>query len=495
MNKKIILSAIISSVLLLTSCGTKPLWTFEEEMKAEQTRYSENVGKYFSGINNFSEWKFKWNWQVSIWFASEDYWKIKFDLNHNSKWILEWWDMALAMDFWLNVNWDFSEKLALPWSQEIAWAKINAELLAKLGILDKKVYFSFDKLGLDFKPLKETPMIKASLEMLKSYINSINEKLTKKWLKIDLAKVLPEEVFAEFSKNLNWNQEVLKWVQNILIFALIQDIFKVEWEKTTYEWKQAYKFSIDEEKFQNYILSLATKFFEENKEILKWSDLSEWQISEALTAIKENKSKIKIKNSEWYLVRTSGNDVNFILKNLEFGEEENYLKISLEILDRELKVSFAPVVENKEVWKLALNFVANSASEFNYSWEVSFLEPKYNFETEKLDYSTKSVKFYWVLKNSINWNNLDELYTFNTKVPFALPFQEEKEAEVSISIKQNSTKDNNLVINEETILGKEKAMDLKEFLELLKNAFPETTEAVNSMIEEYENNSWSLEDM
>ena len=43
MNKKIIISSFLGASLLLTSCGTKQLWTFAEELKAEQDSYVKNV--------------------------------------------------------------------------------------------------------------------------------------------------------------------------------------------------------------------------------------------------------------------------------------------------------------------------------------------------------------------------------------------------------------------------------------------------------------------
>ena len=126
MNKKIIISSFLGASLLLTSCGTKQLWTFAEELKAEQDSYVKNVEKYFSWFDWFSSWKFDTDWKVKISWETRDFWNWSLSYDFKGKVISEKDKKAFDLDIWLDLKaqlaWNY---LILP--EELDKSEVSAQ--------------------------------------------------------------------------------------------------------------------------------------------------------------------------------------------------------------------------------------------------------------------------------------------------------------------------------------------------------------------------------
>lgn len=475
MNKKIFFSIFILSSLLLSSCWVKTLWTFNDELKAEQVRYTQNISKYFDDLKDFEEWKFISDWKINLAASVKDIWDVNFDIDYNSKTILEKWSFAFLADFLFNLYWkteknlnDFVENQNL-WLEWLDW-KIT--FWSKYAVLDKKVYLSVDNFNIDSKTIEESSntgiwisAIKSYLPIVKPYIDSFNKNLSKKWLSINLDS-FNKKFFEEYSKSLARNKETISLIKENIIFFLTQDIFKPEDSKIKYEGKDAYKFTIDDVKFKTSFIKFFSKIVENGENF----NISEDEKDIILKDIEKNISEnLYIKDSEWYLVRSSWDDVNLIIKNITFASKnsEESIKMSLEILDRDLKISIYNIVDWNQKLILSLNFKAKGKWFIEYLWELNIEEIQNNL-------NNNSLKFNWFSQYTRNGNELSSKFSLNLEPFLKIQTKQwEKDLSYKILINNVTKKDNKLVIDEKAILWDNKAMNLEEYNKVILETFPE----------------------
>jgi hypothetical protein len=106
----------------------------------------------------------------------------------------------------------------------------------------------------------------------------------------------------------------------------LKTLFKDE-ESTTYNWKPAWKVSLNEETLRNIILAAydheqqeSLKLYAENEEII--SDLQE-----SRAEFEQNLNNIKLDNQEVYLVINSWKDVDLVVANLDIVSWESVANV------------------------------------------------------------------------------------------------------------------------------------------------------------------------
>ena len=193
MNKKIIISSFLGAILLLTSCGTKQLWTFAEELKAEQDSYVKNVEKYFSWFDWFSSWKFDTDWKVKISWETRDFWNWSLSYDFKGKVISEKDKKAFDLDIWLDLKaqlaWNY---LILP--EELDKSEVSAKIKGKVWLVEKNFYFNLKDLWFDTKLTWKHEQVERTIDEFKKLIEKVKPDLLNKWATIEM----PESFYKEF---------------------------------------------------------------------------------------------------------------------------------------------------------------------------------------------------------------------------------------------------------------------------------------------------------
>lgn len=449
MNKKIILAIAILSTTFLASCGTAKLWTFEEELKAEQQRYVANVDKMFANSEEFTEGKISSNVKGWLELSSNEAGKLEYTVTADAKQDTLDSKINFLWNMTLNLGAEIFKDTKIKELVELAWAKVNWTLGIRWWVVWEKAYFSVDDLALKVENPKKTPAL-AFLEMLN--FDSIEKHIENKWLSIDFS-----EVAKEYKVALTQNKQVIANYKEFLKEALTWDVYS-NIEKTTYEGKEAYKFQIDDAKFKKYLATLIKNFLEKNKDFIESTEGVD--VTEGLANIeKELNENISVKSSEGYLVRTTGNDVALIVKDLTLTskEKEGDLKISYEILDNGIKFSVTSVEE-----KVTFSFdIKAGMSGFDYTWAVEANGKKFDFNGKVSEAKTGStLATHFDFNLNLTKEQIEEfvrlgLESVKTKIYFDTKY----------------VKDDSITVDEKAIIGDNKTMSLEEFMKEISSAF------------------------
>lgn len=466
MNKKIFLSWILWATLLLSSCSSKPLWTFEEEIKAEQASYVANIDKSLSITENFLEWKFESKNNFDLGISAKDTLDIKLKWKIDWKSIVEKDNIASEFDLDMNLNSDFKNSKFFDGKPELntlKWANLSWNLKFRWWYDKENVYFNLKEFNFDWKWTED---FSKALEALKAQYNAVVKPYTGRWYFVDLAKTLSAASGIDFSA------EFQKWfTQNKRFLALIWDSLKqiVSWdifskaEKTTFEGKEAYKFSIDDEKLKKHLLASYKTISEKYSDLLFWEWFSKEEFEQAYKNLEEGLKNEKIvESSELYLYRWSDNTANIVAKSIKFSWSDAILSFS--ILEKELKLN----ILSKEV-----NF--ESKFEADKSGKISFSGNLKNVSNQKniLNFSGHSLDKISSDKNKVDsdFNILFDFYIDKTEVN--APESAPENIKVNLNVKAEVEKKDSLNITKETITENAKEIISTEELlnTILNNPF------------------------
>lgn len=453
MNKKIIISSLLVWTLALTSCGTKKLGTFEEEIKAEQNSYVANINKFFANTEEFMEGKFtsKMETKASVDVPNElNAW---LDLSVSGKTALEKTQAMVDYSLGLGVNYKINEKATAPELARFAGTDANAKADLKLGFDGSSLYLNLKSLDFD---AKWTEQIAAQVKNLKTQYDALVKPYTNKWYFFDFS-TLPEfeNVKKEMERSLTWNKQAIAMIKEGLTTLVSGDIF-TKAEKTTFEGKEAYKFAIDEEKLKAHLISTSKNLSEKYKDFFESQGLTQSFIAENIKDMETDlKDKKFIKSSELYLTKSSDGTANIFVKNLEIYENDtDVTKVELSILEKNIKAIFT----DSEKQEIKLDLAAEKGGKINYDIVLN---------TEKVAEFAKINWFYKLSKSG---------KTMNTEADFNVNFKDVKKVDATApfdimtlkaNIKSTDTKDDSIVINKETIT--EKSTEVVSITELLSS--------------------------
>lgn len=500
MNKKIILVWLFSS-LLLTSCWTAKLWTFDEELKAEQARYVDAINTSFAMYEEASFWKFSTDWKISLWLdvpkvLKSSYWfDYKWDIISIDDWVSFNWEV------WLNVNWWIDEKTENKNFKELSWVWIDFSSRAKIALDWTKFYWNLDELKFNLKNPNNNPQV-SQAEMLN--FDKIFEKIWKKWVFVDLSKY---DTTWELKKAMSSQMEskiFMKELKDSLVKFVSWDVL-IAWEKTTLNKKEAYKFTVDEAKLKSHLKNFAKDVLTSSAKISKISDE---ELKSTLEDANESIDKIKVLESEGYLVRAEWKDVDIIIKKLVLwlDGEDDKVESSVALLSDSVNFSMKPIWENfkdgenefimniwQKEWKISLKDSWKQTFSMDYKdWKANFTVLNYSKVLWNFDYGND--KFSWNIKYfetpdsekenvsiDLKWDysykydkwNLNSKYNLSWDI-FAEEFKSEWFEKINFNLwmEANQKKDEKIVIDEKTILWTEKALTSEEFSKLLQDAFP-----------------------
>lgn len=449
MNKKIILATVILSTTFLASCGTAKLGTFEEELKAEQQRYIANIDKMFANSEEFTEGKISSNVKGWLELSSNEAGKLEYTVTADAKQDTLDSKINFLWNMTLNLGAEIFKDTKIKELAELAWAKVAWTLGIRWGVVWEKAYFSVDDLALKVENPTKNPSL-WFLELIN--FDTVKKQISNKWLSVDFS-----EVAKEYKVALTQNKQVIASYKEFLKEALTWDVYS-NIEKTTYEWKEAYKFQIDDAKFKKYLATLIKNFLEKNKDFIESTEGVD--VTESLANIeKELNENISVKSSEGYLVRTTGNDVALIVKDLTLTskEKEGDLKISYEILDNGIKFSVTSVEE-----KVTFSFdIKAGMSGFDYTWAVEADGKKFDFNGKVSEAKTGStLATHFDFNLNLTKEQIEEfvrlgLESVKTKIYFDTKY----------------VKDDSITVDEKAIIGDNKPMSLEEFMKEISSAF------------------------
>lgn len=463
MNKKIILSSVLGASLLLASCGEKQLWTFEEELKAEQKSYEANINKFIADNKEFSEWKIKQNSDIIFSASNDKNFNSNVKMNLKADAVIEKENILADLDFKadlaLNVDKDSNQRELQP----LKWWDISWKINLKSGFDGKNLYINLK--DIDFSG-KWTPDIENQFKSFKTQFDILLKPYAGRWYFYDLS-TLPDfkNWMAELKKVVSMNQKVHEMYKDLLTSIVTADIY-TKGEKTTFEWKEAYKFAIDEAKLKTSIVSISKKITEKYEDALVLNWLKKEEIKSFSESIEKDLANKKLlKSSELYLTRSSDGGANIIIKNIEtYLDDNDTLNISWKILEKNLKLSFD--IAKKALLDLNFSWAKNG---FIFDWNIKTIESENELSgTGKVEPKmAELLKFTWKLDSSKSWKTLLQNYTFNAS--FA---KKENNEEIvnwlnfSFDAKSKIEKDDSLKITKESIT--ENAKEVFSINDLLK---------------------------
>lgn len=448
MNKKIVfLISLLLSVFLLVSCSTKKLWTFEEEIKSEQLSYSENIKKYLFNLEWFYEWKFSWKGNLDFWISSNWLWDLSLKLEQDAKSIIQKDNVAVSWDIKFEIDSFIPEEAKDSLLFNYAWTKWKLKWKFLYGIIKNLTYFNLKEFSHELNwPESVKPFIE---NFIKKYEES-KDKFLNKWFSIEL----PGNEFGSINNSLSVNTRFVKMFEEALVLIVTWDVFSKA-ELTNYNWKEAYKFSIDEEKLAKHILSVSNTLAENYMDVFESIWITKEYVNETIKWFEEfvnnpENFKEKVYYTEIYLTRASDGWANLIFKKIHplFVENEY---ITIEILENKMKIWFYE--DEKSIFEL--EFSADKSGKINFDWSARELD--YSVESTWTGVSTvlkDMMKFNWFIKNKKSWNSLESEFGFNFNLlenPFYYGDSSEKWLKVKVDYKWKTTKDDSINITKESI--------------------------------------------
>ncbi len=334
MNKKIIASGLLATSLLLSSCGApKELGTFEAEMKAQQTSYSQKIEKSMGQISEFTKGKFTQKWDIDVKVTIPKIGNADFKVTTDAKSSIS--DSALAMDAEMVVDAKATaeKKIDEPMLANIQWATGTANAKVSFGFVDSVLYGNIESLTFD---AKGSDQLNALVKDAKTKFDFGKGMFVNKWFSFEL----PEELQKEFQQALMSNTQSVAMLKDLAPMMFSGDIF-TNVEETQYKGQKAYKFEIDEQKaakhFANVFKTINEKYWDILEPQLKAQGVTKEQFQEGIKKMEEeanNPENFKEKKhvSELYMTRAKDGGVNIYMPTfhpVDKKKEEANLSISL----------------------------------------------------------------------------------------------------------------------------------------------------------------------
>lgn len=483
MNKKIIWTSLLVWTLLLTSCGTKPLGTFDEEMNRKQERLVSYIEQSFKDYEEMSFGKISSDLNAGFEFIIPNQFNVKYEASVKDDSINEE-KLSSKWEFSLKVSGAVDEKATLEWISEGAWVSAAAEAKVKYGLVNENLYLNLDSVDLKIENKTKKPEL-AAVEAFD--IKPFVEQLVKKWVKIE-GQALGEEFLKAINSNTETRKQIAEF-KNTLIAEIKNNQPFVAWEKTKFENKDAYKITLDEAKFKEYLKKLLTSSFELAKKSNPYLD------EEIQKSMISSIDSLKIKEQEGYLVRTGKDDIDIIFTKLVFGNEtENFFKSSFGLLSNGVKFTLEPLGEQykegenvfvfnittkegeisfKDKWTETFNLTykdgkAEIKSE-ELAWNMNFTKSSFSGEFKLPKKEENSIKVKWDFKISKNEFKISAEADIVAK---ELKDKKIDSAKVKVNISSKATKNDKIVIDEKAIIGEEKTISLQEMGKTLSEMFP-----------------------
>ncbi|RKW20975.1 hypothetical protein D8B46_08435 [Candidatus Gracilibacteria bacterium] len=459
MNKKIIISSFLGASLLLTSCGTKQLGTFAEELKAEQDSYVKNVEKYFSGFEGFSSGKFDTDGKVKISGETRDFGNGSLSYDFKGKVISEKDKKAFDLDIGLDLKAQLAGNyFILP--EELDKSEVSAKIKGKVGLVEKNFYFNLKDLGLDTKLTGKHEQVEKTIDEFKKLIEKVKPDLLNKWATIEM----PESFYKEFLELGSKNIDAADKFKPILKMAVTGDYF-VGGEKTTYAGVEAYKFSIDETKFKTNLKNI---FKSTAKAVTGMDDKA---LEDDYAEIDKDIDKLKLGEVVGYLTRGKDNGANLIIEKLEIiSKEEGKLTVSVSILEDEIKIQ---AIDERNSG-IKISFKAASGGKISYSG--AYLEN--NLEIVNISGNYKNNKSSTVLNTSFDLEA--KLLKANVGSGEQAKTATEEGGKVKLELETNVKKNDSIAITKDSIVGKDKVLTQSEFEAILEKYFEGMIKVDNS---------------
>lgn len=493
MNKKIILS-VLGVSLLLTSCGTKPLGTYQEELKAQQAIYVKNIDNYFSVYSKFSEWKFSDKWDFTLDVKVPTVWEAVLKYAYDYDLISENKKFSFQGDNDINLSVKTKENSDI-W--EASNVKANWNLKFRTGFEWTTAYAVIK--NFDFNVESANQNVTTQVEEAKKQYELFVKPYLARWYSVDFSKLAGFETFMEeFSKQMEnslTNSEAIEFLKEISTTFLAGDIFTDEAEKTTYNWVEAYKFSIDKVKmikhFSTSMKGLITKYPQVFGELSTYVS----QLDETANNAEEIAKNMTI-TSEIYLTRAKDGSANLIIEKFSVDDKTN---ISLKIIDN--TVTFNVIDSYND-----LNIVFKSGKSGNITFTGKLSENSYewNFWSWSWAELTKSLKevfnFSWDITSKVSDTTANTKLNIDLNVPWvadAFDFIMKNGLTLKISLQDEMKKDDSIVISKETITEKAtEVQQLDEFISkyLESSLFWALDNYDYSELEDLENYTWDLDD-
>ena len=317
MKKPVLLLWLLTTAVCLTACGSKNFdMTFEEAL--EIANHSE-LQDILAGNDNFEQ-----NFVIAGKYDA-DWNKVDANISSASKQSLTTKNSESSTKFGANITAEW-ETIKVDWS-------LDAKLV------DDAVYLNLTSLNLTWS--EDLAMIEMMVAGFKN-----------QWFTIPMSGL--SDMPNTFS--------ILKDSKDIN--AKVKDIVKNEWfmvyswKFTQFEWYNAWKFSLDNEKLNALI-----------KEYYDSLNNSLWE--ESIQEIPE----LNIKNFEWYLVITWKDKVATVIENMEMQDEDIIMSANwfagedFELYLSEGEENLISVVAHKKGWKYEVS--ANLSETVLLNWTIS----------------------------------------------------------------------------------------------------------------------------
>lgn len=498
MNKKIIWTSLLVWTLLLTSCGTKPLGTFDEEMNRKQERLVSYIEQSFKDYEEMSFGKFTQDAKFSVEADFQNDMKLKYAFGMAADSISDDKN-AFKWNVDLEFSWEVSKNPKNEEMKKVAWNSILAKWKLNIWLLENNLYLGLD--SADFKVKNETKEPSwASFEAFD--IKPFADQLAKKWVKIELNKFFPKEAIDALNSNVETRKQMLEF-KNTLVSSIKDVKIFTPWGKTTVDGKEAYKITVDEAKFKESMKKFAVNFIKKSKELSpEFASLDDSMVESQIDEVFKD---FKIFEQDAYIVRSGKDDIDIVFKKIVYGNEFSKVESSFALLSDGIKFSVKPLWEQYKEGENLLVFNLTKKE-----WEISFKDAW--FEPFKITYKNGKWEFVFVdnySDNKVTWNfslsgkwvewkfkvieNEKEIgdvdfklwFKFSkTKANLTLDFKVtgerfKKEKLDYINLKfvfdSNIKKNPNLVIDEKYIIWNEKTLTPEEFWAKITELFPQAS--------------------
>lgn len=355
------------------------MWTFDSVVAEWKEKVTNSIATYLDQwkslleqwkINSSSTWKITLAYWDTVWNTDFNF-SGQFDKELDqflwsfNLWVwLTNWTKAYPMlpdnlNAWIGIQWFLNKDnyyfqlswLSLDWVEKyfVQSKEDNIEYQKMMKIVDKIKWkwISFDEKTLCNKNAKTYS---------EEWCEAAKTIATTKKQMFDVIDQTQESVSESVKLQNELKEVVLEWIANILNSDVLIDS-----EKTEYEWKEAYKFNIDEEWFKYQLWKSLKQFYwivldqskvsMQNMYASMWEEMPEEYYTEMKKEmenwIDEWLAMIWIKNFEWYIVyNEEWNDIE--IKNITFYAKEDPSINTLAPVEVDEDVDTEEDVENEE---------------------------------------------------------------------------------------------------------------------------------------------------
>lgn len=397
--KKIILSFyLLVSAVILSACGSNEFnMTFDE---AVQTSKNNQFFNFLADSDKVEQ-----NFDFSTKVEDEDWNNLNLTIKSDSKQNLS---EAIAQS---NISID-----ANFWNKEVN-SIINWDI--DIRIIPETLYIKLNSLTLTWAGTQDLAMVSAMIEWFKNQRFS----LPAEWIKE------ATEALKSYLEELNNSNDIYDW-----LYIQDGDLVKYDGKYSAYKWYNAWKFKLDDEKFDqllkeynSWIEDVLSESMVNNAE--NDENINSEEIQEISTVVSDLNSS-NIESFEWYFVITNNNEIAVIIENMNvlynnatinatFASWKEW--IELNISSNEQNIINLSAEKKWDKYDIAFEIPNSMSIKWTISPKISKTEIKFNFD---------------LVLNLIAWEN--ELWTFGNDMNIPLKWSWNYKKVNSISIETPS---------------------------------------------------------